>query len=133
MYQSEQSEQSRSIPTLIRERNSSILKSRGTSVFFGIADRNEGNVIALKFISELGEQKAIHYHDIISPMDYDGSSEITLSTSRISITINGRNLDDLFDHIIQHEVKWIREPQGSFTAVEEEGVEVTSIRFESLQ
>jgi hypothetical protein len=43
-----QSELNRSIPTLIKERKNSILQSRGTSQFYGVADRNEGQALALK-------------------------------------------------------------------------------------
>lgn len=128
-----QSEQSRTIPTLIRDKKTSILKSRGKSEFYGYADQNEGNVIALKFISTLGEQKAIHYHDIVSPMDYNGESEIRLSTTRLAIIIKGKNLDELFDRIIQHQVKWIKEPDNDFPMVEESEVEISSIRFDPLQ
>ena len=125
-----QSEQSRDLPTLIKSQRSPILKSRGNNEFFGIADNREGNAISLKFITALGEQKAIHYHDILSPMDYDGECEIILSTTRLTITIKGNNLDDLFDHIIQHQVKWIKEPDQSFSDKREGDVEITSIRFE---
>ncbi len=128
-----QSEQNRSIPTLIKQGQNSILKSRGNNPFFGISDEKEGNVIALKFITELGEQKAIHYHDILSPMDYNGDNEITLSTLRLKIIINGKNLDNLFDYIVQHRVKELKEPQNSFADIGEEEVEITAIRFEPLQ
>lgn len=128
-----QSEQSRRIPTLIKEGHNSILKSRGSNPFYGVADEKEGNVIALKFISELGVQRAIHYHDILSPMDYNGDNEIILSTTRLKIIIRGQNLDNLFDHIIQHQVKWLKEPQDSFIEVDENEVEISSISFEMLQ
>lgn len=128
-----QSEQNRTIPTLIKERKNSILQSRGTSAFFGVADRNEGHVLALKFITAQGEQKAIHYHDILSPMDYNGANKITLSTTRLSIIIQGKNLDDLFDHIIQHQVKWLKEPDTSFSDIAEGEVEITAIQFETIQ
>ena len=72
-----QSEQNSILPTLLKEKRSPVLKSRGTSKFYGVADEREGNVIALKFITEVGEQRAIHYHDILSPMDYNGESKIT--------------------------------------------------------
>ena len=128
-----QSEQSRSIPQLIKNRERPILKSRGDNLFYGFADEKEGNVIALKFVTALGEQKAIHYHDILSPMDYNGDSEIRLATTRLNITIKGKNLNNLFDHIIQHRVMWIQEPQHSFLQAEEGGVEVTEIWFEMVQ
>lgn len=125
-----QSEQSRDLPTLIKSQRSPILKSRGNNEFYGIADNREGNAISLKFITALGEQKAIHYHDILSPMDYDGESKIILSTTRLTVSIKGNNLDDLFDHIIQHQVKWIKEPDGSFVHIEDKEPLVEEIRFE---
>lgn len=128
-----QSEQNRRIPTLIKEGHNSILKSRGNNPFFGIADENAGNAIALKFIFQLGEQRAIHYHDILSPMDYNGDNEIILSTTRSKIIINGKNLDKLFDYIIQHRVLFLKEPQDSFIEVSEGEVEISSIRFDMLQ
>jgi hypothetical protein len=128
-----QSELNRSIPSLIKERRNSILQSRGSSEFFGVADKNEGHVLALKIILAEGDQKAIHYHDILSPMNFSGGSEITLSTTRIAIIIAGKNLDDLFDHIIQHQVKWLKEPEASFAEVSDGEVEISSIRFEMLQ
>lgn len=125
-----QSEQNKNLPTLIKDRKSSVLKSRGKSRFFGIADDREGNVLALKFISESGEQKAIHYHDIVSPMDFNGNNKIVLNTPRVTITIRGKHLEDLFDYILQHKVKWIEEPQSSFPDVEEGMLEINSLRFE---
>jgi len=128
-----QSEQSRRIPTLIKEGHSSILKSRGSNPFYGVADDKEGNVIALKFIIESGEQRAIHYHDILSPMDYNGENQIIISTTRLKVIIDGKNLDDLFDYIIQHRVKELKEPRESFPEIGEKDVEISSIRFEMLQ
>ncbi|GAB5552873.1 MAG: hypothetical protein Sapg2KO_24640 [Saprospiraceae bacterium] len=125
-----QQEENRKIPTLLDRPGNSILKSRGRSDFFGISDERAGNVLALKLISSVGTQKAVHYHDILSPMDFDGTSEIVLLTSAIKIIINGRNLDKLFDYIIQHRVMWVKEPQDSFSDVEEKEVEISSIRFE---
>lgn len=125
-----QTEENRKIPTLLDRSNSPVLKSRGKSKFFGISDERVGNVLALKLVSSIGTQKAVHYHDIISPMDFDGHSEIILLTSAIKIIINGKNLDKLFDYIIQHRVMWVKEPQDSFAEVEEKEVEISSIRFE---
>ena len=128
-----QSEQSRRIPTLIKEGHNSILKSRGSNPFYGIADDKEGNVISLKFTIESGEQSAIHYHDILSPMSYNGENEIIISTTRLKIVINGKNLDNLFDYIIQHRVKELKELGHSFSGVDENDVKISSIRFEMLQ
>lgn len=125
-----QQEPNKTIPTLLDQPRGSILKSRGKSPYYGISDERTGNVLALKIVSSVGLQRAIHYHDIISPMDFNGESEIILLTSSLKVIINGHNLERLFDYIIQHRVMWIKEPQDSFVAVEEKDVEISSIRFE---
>lgn len=106
------------------------MKSRGKSQFFGISDERAGNALALKLVSAQGTQRAIHYHDIISPMDFNGDSEIILLTTSLKVKIVGHNLEKLFDYIIQHRVMWMKEPQDSFTYVADEELEITSIRFE---
>lgn len=125
-----QAEQNKRIPTLLEPQHSGILKSRGKSPFFGISDERMGNVLALKVVSAIGSQRAIHYHDIISPMDFNGDSQIVLFTTAIKIIINGRNLEKLFDYIIQHRVMWLKEPQESFIQTPDEEVEISDISFE---
>ena len=92
-----QQEEGRKIPTLLEQPRNSILKSRSKNPFFGVSDERVGNVLAIKLISSIGTQKAIHYHDIISPMDFDGESQIILLTMGLKITITGHNLEKLFD------------------------------------
>lgn len=125
-----QSEQNRIIPDILRDKTTSVMKSRGSSPYYGLTDREISMAVALKFVLANGEQKAIHYHDIVSPIEYDGNSRITLLTQRITVIIEGRYLDDLFDYIIQHRVKWVGEAQGSFPVIEEGKLEVREIRFE---
>ena len=125
-----QQEENKRIPTLLDQPRNPILKSRGKSMFFGISDERTGNVLALKLVSSSGTQKAVHYHDIHSPMDFNGESEIILLTTALKITIKGRNLEQLFDYIIQHRVLWIKEPQDSFAVPEESEVEINTIHFE---
>ncbi|MEL6659543.1 MAG: hypothetical protein AAFY48_14770 [Bacteroidota bacterium] len=130
MSQSEQS----SIPEFIRyKQGSSAFKGLGNNPFFGLAHERDGMAVAVKFTTALGEQRAIHYHDLVSPMDYDGDTEIQLCTTRIQVTIIGKNLQSLFDNIIHHRVLWIKEPEASFTEVKKGEVEITSIRFETTQ
>lgn len=125
-----QAEENSRIPTLLEKGHNSILKSRGKSPFFGISDERTGNVLALKLVSCAGTQRAIHYHDIVSPMDFNGADEIILSTTALQIVIKGHNLQKLFDYIIQHRVMWMQEPQDSFSKVEAEEVQISTIRFE---
>ncbi len=130
-----QSEQNKSIPEFLRYKqgSSAAFKGLGNNPFYGLAHERDGMSVALKFTTALGEQKAIHYHDLVSPMEYNGDTEIQLCTTRIQVIIVGKNLQQLFDNIIQHRVIWIKEPDSSFTDVEEGDVEVSSIRFEDFQ
>ena len=125
-------EPNRNIPKLLKQKTSSPLKSRGASEFYGLTDKEASMAVALKFVTQSGEQKAIHYHDIISPIEFDGSSKIVLYTSRLSITITGKHLEELFDFIIQHRVKWVVEPQDSFGDVGEGVVEIERINFDMV-
>lgn len=124
-----QPEENKHIPTLLEQPGNGILKSRGKSPFFGISDERKGNVLALKIVSSVGTQRAVHYHDIVSPMDFNGNSEIILLTTAIKIVITGHNLEKLFDYIIQHRVMWVKEPQDSFAEVDDKEVEINTIRF----
>ena len=117
---------------LQKDRTSGVLKSRGSSEYFGVTDRESSMAIALKFILENGEQKAIHYHDIVSPMFFDGNSTIKLSTTSLSVLIQGNALSDLFDYIIQHRVKWVKELDQSFQSKSEEELIITELRFEEM-
>lgn len=125
------SERNRIVPQILKDRNKeSSIKVRGNSPYYGITDKESNMAVAIKFVAANGEQKAIHYHDIVSPIEYDGNSRIVLLTPRISILILGQNLNDLFDYIIQHRVQWIEEPQESFGALGNESLKVSEIRFE---
>jgi hypothetical protein len=129
-------EQSNDEVTNLFRGQDNIRKARGNNPFFGITVERAGipeNAIALKFISSDGEQRAIHYHDILSPMAFDGVSKISIATPRLSITIEGEDLGELFDYIIEHRVKWISEPQSSFVEVEEGKPSVKALTFEGLQ
>lgn len=125
-----QSEQNRIIPNILKDRTNSAMKGRGSSPYYTLTDKESSMAVAIKFVSANGEQKAVHYHDIVSPIEYDGNSRITLLTQRITVIIEGRSLDDLFDYIIQHRVKWVEEPQGSFPISRDEKLEITAIKFE---
>lgn len=129
MYQSEQNRSS--IPQLIKEKKSLVLKSRGNNAYYGTTDK-QSVAISLKIITAKGQQRAIHYHDIISPMDFEGESEIILTTSRMTITIKGKNLDDLFDEIIQHRVMWVKELSNSFATNNNNDPVIETIQFEEM-
>lgn len=126
-----QSDQNKVIPKLLQQKSNSVLKSRGESPFFGLTDGESNMAVSMKLILENGEQKAIHYHDIVSPIEYDGNSKITLLTPRITIIIEGRNLDDLFDYIIQHRVKWVSEGEETFAIASTNKLGVYQIKFET--
>ena len=129
MHQYEQNKSS--IPQLIREKKSPILKSRGNNAYYGTVDK-QNLAVALKIITAQGQQRAIHYHDIISPMDFDGEATIVLMTTRMAVFIKGRNLNDLFDEIIQHRVMWVKELSNSFSKASNDDPTIEEIRFEEV-
>jgi len=132
MYQQEQSKE---LPKLVTKGLDEVRKSRGNNPYFGVTNSRSGipeNSIALKLISASGEQKALHYHDILSPLDYDGIGKISIATLKLKVVIEGENLEELFDYILEHRVKWISEAQSSFEEVEDGKPIITTIEFEDF-
>lgn len=100
--------------------------------FYGVTQTKSGEPeisIALKLIMANGSQLIIQYHELISPMRYNGADKIELSTTSLSIVITGKNLQDVFDYLAEHRLVWIKEPDSDFVQAKEgegvvEGVEV---------
>jgi hypothetical protein len=98
--------------------------------FYGITQTKGGDPeisLGLKIIKANGEQYIIQYHELISPIHYDGATTIKLLTPSISITITGKNLDDVIDYLAEHRLMWIKEPDSDFVEVKEGEVEISSI------
>ena len=94
--------------------------------FFELAV-NQAAPIGFKIFFAGGNAAAIQYHDIISPLLFDGAGEIELKTPALSIKIMGKNLRVLFDHFFENRVVWIKEPDSSFVQLSEDQPEITTI------
>lgn len=92
----------------------------------GIASQS----LALKLILETGEQYAIQYHELTSPMRFNGSDVIRISTPYLSITIKGNRLEDIFDYLAEFRLVWIKEPDSDFMRADSNEPEVQQILVE---
>ena len=98
--------------------------------FYGITKTQAGNpeiTIALKIILADGSQLIIQYHELISPMRFDGASTIKLSTLTLELIIKGKNIGNLLDYLAEHRLMWIKEPDSDFTQLKEGEVEIEKI------
>ena len=102
--------------------------------FYGVTKTKAGDpeiTIALKLIMADGSQLVVQYHELISPMRYDGATTIKLSTLTLEIIITGKNLDNLIDYLAEHRLMWIKEPDSDFVEKREGEVEIKSIEVKS--
>ena len=101
--------------------------------FYGITKTKAGDAVlslALKLILEDGEQIIIQYHELQSPIRFKPADIITFSTSTLSVTIEGKNLEPILDYISEHRLVWIKEPDNSFGQGNDNEPEVTNIKIE---
>ena len=95
--------------------------------FYGVTQTKSGHAeisLALKIIKANGEQLIVQYHELISPMRFNGADKIELSTSYLKIAISGKNLGSLIDYLAEHRLVWIKEPDSDFVKVNEGEVEI---------
>lgn len=128
----------REIPTLLSKKKEgyskrSAIRPSENFTFYGITKTKGGDAeisLALKLIMENGSQYIIQYHEINSPMKYDGATTIELNTPTLSITISGKRLDDIIDYLAEHRLVWIKEPDSDFTETNEAEPEIEKITIE---
>lgn len=98
--------------------------------FYGVTKTKNGEPeisLALKIIKANGEQFIIQYHELISPMKFDGANVIEISTLNLTVTIRGKNIAELIDYLAEHRLVWIKEPDSDFIEVEEGECEIEGI------
>lgn len=103
--------------------------------FYGVTQTKSGEPeisLALKIILASGEQLIFQYHELISPMRYNGADKITLATTTMNIVITGMRLENIIDYLAEHRLVWIKEPDSDFVKVDAgetyvERIEVNSI------
>lgn len=63
-------------------------------------------MLELRFAS--GNARAFEY-SMLEEVSFDPSKGISLYFGRVAVVISGQNLAELFDGIVRHSVRWIRE------------------------
>ncbi len=96
---------------------------------FGLA-HNQVTPAGFKIIYAAGNTAAVYYHDVISPISYDGKGEIQVKIPGAIIRITGKNLQILFDYFFEARIVWIKEPDSSFVEAGEGQPEIESIKIE---
>ena len=84
--------------------------------FYGITQSRTGtpeHTFALKIIKSDKEQLVIPYHDIGTPIKFDGKGIIEISAASIHLIIEGKGLDKILDYLAEHRLMWIKEPETS--------------------
>ena len=103
--------------------------------FYGITPSKQGMpeiAISFKIIKASGAQIYVQYHELISPMEFDGASTLSLATPNLAITITGKNLGDLADYFGEHWVMWMKEPDSDFMQVKDGEVEIQRIEVKEI-
>src|SRR5690554_5776577 len=63
--------------------------------FYGTA-HSQGTVLGFRVLFANGKIAVIQYHDLVSPLVFDGAGVIELNTPHVILKITGRNLAELF-------------------------------------
>lgn len=108
--------------------------------FYGITQARTGNpemTLSLKVIKSSKKQIVIPYHDISTPITYNGRNKIELSASTIHLTIEGSGLDKILDYLAEHRLMWIKEPEDTADSFhssddDENNVIINSIEVKSV-
>ena len=91
--------------------------------------------LALDFFTKDGNRFGVFYMEVASPIMFnlgDGTTAqtITIRTSTMEITIEGKNLAPVYEYILEQRLVWVKEVESSFTPEDSETV-IESITYES--
>ncbi len=101
--------------------------------FYGSVKDNQARPFSLVIKSREKNQLALNYQYLSKDMSYNASEGIVLSfldpNGTITIKIEGRNLDELWDALIWHRVTFVRELAGAADTIPENELCVTDIKI----
>lgn len=111
------------------------------SAFYGVTFDQAGRhpiSLAIDFFRKDGSRFGIFNMEINSPILFDLGGEIKpqsilLKTNSIEITIEGRNLQKVYEYILEQRLVWVKEPDSSHTEIKEGEVEIEKIEIEENQ
>lgn len=97
--------------------------------FFSLSDPTV-KPLGFRVFFASGGIAAFYYHDLVSPMRYDGRELIEINFPSFTIRITGKNLETLFDYFFAQRVLWIKEPDTSFIEEHEHKPSIQSVSIE---
>ena len=103
---------------------------------FGITKKVKGvseHALSLKLILKNGSCNYYFYHELLSPIAFNGSDEIEILTHQSLIKIQGNELQDLAEYLAEHRVVWVKENASMFREnAEKEKAAINSISIQPV-
>ncbi len=88
--------------------------------FFGIEPQNTGRALLFELRFRSGRRLGFPY-SYLTKLDFEPSEGITIYASDVVILVKGRNLDVVFNYLLQNRLTYIREDEtGTDTSSEGE-------------
>lgn len=94
-------------PKAVHPRNR-LQKDVKASKFFALTKQKDERAIALNCVFSDGTQKAFMYA-YMSSYNFDPSIGIEIISTDGSITIKGRNLQPIYDGLLRHKIRWVKQ------------------------
>lgn len=121
----------------ISEEQNFIRKAKDRKFYgFTMGENNRNPLsLAVDFFTKDGNRFGVFYMEIASPIMFNlgsGSSgqTITLRTSSMEITIEGKKLAPVYEYLLEQRLVWMKELDSSFSPDDNETV-IESITYES--
>lgn len=110
---------------------STLLEQDSKNKFFGIEKQTGFQALMLDVRFANGNFQAIPY-SFITKIIYDPSISIDICTTEDKCSIEGRNLEQLYNQLLKHRVTFIKENENEFDDVEEKECFIEKIKIEPL-
>lgn len=106
--------------------------------FYGFThdDRGQHSIsLAIDFFQKDGNRFGIYYLEIASPVRFNlgggtANASISFTTPSVDITIEGRNLNVIYEYLLEQRLVWLKEKDTSVADVPEGEPIIESIRIE---
>ena len=110
-----------------------VIRKSKDRTFFGYTYEKQGThplSLAIDIRTKDGNRSATFFHEISSPIIFDPSGSICFKTSSQEIKIEGRNLEFIYELLMEHRLVWIKEMDDSFPVSEATEPIIESIKTE---
>lgn len=106
-----------------------IQDAEADSYFFTVEKQQGATALMLDFEFENGNRLALPYSGLMKVV-YNRSTGITLEWGSEHITVTGRNLGELYGHLVKHRVNRVREAGDGFSSRDSSELVVQEIKRE---